>query len=65
MGYEEIYTRETNTAMILSAGHSMPVVLRHITYPGTENFYKYAHGQWEQEAMASLWAHNLLTWLSS
>ena len=28
MGYEEIYTRKTNTAMILSAGHSMPVVLR-------------------------------------
>ena len=23
MGYEEIYTRETNTAMILSAGHSI------------------------------------------
>ena len=30
MGFEEIYTRKTNTAMILSAGHSMPVVLRHI-----------------------------------
>ena len=33
MGYEKIYTRETKTAMILSADHSMPVVLRHIKIP--------------------------------
>ena len=33
MSYEEIYTLKTNTAMILSVGHSMPVVLRHIKIP--------------------------------
>ena len=65
MSYGEIYTRETNTAMKLSAGHSMPIVLRHIKIPGKDNLYKYAHGQREQEAMATLWAPNLFTWLSS
>ena len=38
MGYEGIYTRETNTAMILSAGHLMPVVLRHIKIPRNRKF---------------------------
>ena len=33
MNYTEIYTRETNTAMILSVGHSMVIVLRHIKIP--------------------------------
>ena len=65
MSHEEIYTRETNTVMILGAGHSMPAEQRHIKIPGTDNFYKYAHGQREQEAMASLWATKLFTWLSS
>ena len=38
MSYEDIYTRETNTAMILSAGHSMPVVLRYIKIPRNRKF---------------------------
>ena len=33
MSHEEIYTRETNIAMVISAGHSMPVELRHIKIP--------------------------------